>query len=57
MRCDPGQFVADQNIVDKFEKLVRHVPPEKQMRGLRDAVLDLERFDDTTHMGRLMALH
>jgi aconitate decarboxylase len=49
------QFVADQDIVEKFEKLVRHVLPEKQMRELRDAVLDLEHVGDTAQLGRLMA--
>jgi 2-methylcitrate dehydratase PrpD len=49
--------LADQDIVGKFEKLVCHVLPEKQMRELKDAVLNLERLDDTAHLGRLMVRH
>ena len=35
------QFVDGRDIVEKFEKLARHVLPEQQMQKLRDAVLGL----------------
>ena len=48
-------FLTDRDIVDKFEKLVRHALPEKQMQELRDTVLDLESLKDTARLGRLLA--
>jgi aconitate decarboxylase len=48
-------FLTDRDIVDKFEKLVRHALPEKQMQELRDTVLDLENLKDTARLGRLLA--
>ncbi len=48
-------FLTDKDIVDKFEKLVRHALPEKQMQELRDTVLDLENVKDTARLGRLLA--
>jgi len=48
-------FLTDKDIVDKFEKLVRHALPEKQMQELRDTVLDLENLKDTARLGRLLA--
>jgi aconitate decarboxylase len=49
--------LADEDIVGKFEKLVCHVLPEKQMQELRDAVLNLESLDDAALLGRLMVRH
>lgn len=50
------QFVDDRDLVEKFEKLVRHVLPEQQMQKLRDAVLGLEQFADTAQLERLLTL-
>lgn len=54
-RGSEKKFAADADIIAKFEKLVRHVLPEKQMHELRDAVLNLDRLDNAARIGELLA--
>jgi hypothetical protein len=42
--------------VDKFEKLVKHVFPMTQVEQIRDAVLGLEKLDDTAKLAKLLTV-
>ena len=55
-RGSEKRFAPQADIVAKFEKIVRHVLPESQMRALRDAVLDLENLKDAASLGDLLRL-
>lgn len=48
-------LLTEQNVIDKFEKLVRNLLPKARMRELRDAVLSLEKLDDAARLANLMA--
>ncbi|GAA5232374.1 MmgE/PrpD family protein [Verticiella sediminum] len=54
-RGSEKRFAPAADIVAKYEKLVRHVLPTRQMDALREAVLDLERLDDAVRLGPLLA--
>ncbi len=54
-RGSEKKFAADKDIVDKYNKLVRHVLPDAQREELCEAVLNLEKLEDTSRLARLMA--
>ena len=53
-RGSETKFASEAQVVDKFEKLVRHVFPMSQVDQIRDAVLGLEKIDDAAKLARLM---
>ncbi|RPI45359.1 MAG: MmgE/PrpD family protein, partial [Betaproteobacteria bacterium] len=56
-RGSEHRFASQADVVEKFEKLARHVFPARQVEDLRDAVLALEKLDDASRIARLLARH
>ena len=54
-RGSEHKFATEGEVVEKFEKLARHVFPARQVKALRDAVLGLERLDDSSALAALLA--
>jgi len=54
-RGNEHNFASEQDIIEKFEKLVRHVLPAGQTEQLRDWVLNLEKQDDARELAQLLA--
>jgi 2-methylcitrate dehydratase PrpD len=54
-RGSEKKFSSDAEIIEKFDKLVRHVMPVSQMNELKDMVLNLEKFDDMSKLAKLLA--
>jgi 2-methylcitrate dehydratase PrpD len=48
-------FATEGEVVQKFEKLAKHVLPIAQVEQLRDAVLNLDKMSDVAHLSRLLA--
>lgn len=48
------KFASEADVVDKFEKLVKHVFPEKQVAAIRDTILGLENVDDASKLAKLL---
>jgi 2-methylcitrate dehydratase PrpD len=48
------KFASDAEVVGKFEKLAKHVFPEKQVAEVRDTVLNMEGADDASKLARLL---
>jgi 2-methylcitrate dehydratase PrpD len=55
-RGSEKRFAPDSDIVEKFEKLARHVLPAAQMHELRDTVLSLDKLDDAARLGQLLSV-
>jgi len=53
-RGSESRFASEADIVGKFEKLVKHVFPAKQVEQIRDAVLGLDRLDDAAKLAKLL---
>jgi aconitate decarboxylase len=53
-RANEHNFPPEQVVLDKFEKLTRHLLPQKQRNELRDAVLGLEKLDDAMRLATLL---
>ena len=53
-RGSESKFATEAQVVEKFEKLVRHVFPEKQVAAIRDAVLGLDKLDDASKLAKLL---
>jgi 2-methylcitrate dehydratase PrpD len=53
-RANEHNFPPEQAVLEKFEKLTRHLLPQKQRRELRDAVLGLEQLDDAARLATLL---
>jgi 2-methylcitrate dehydratase PrpD len=49
------RFASDADVVEKFEKLARHVIPARQVAAIRDAVLNLETLPDSNKLAQLLA--
>lgn len=48
-------FASEAEVVEKFEKLAMHVLPRPQVEKLRDAMLGVEKLQDTTQLTCLLA--
>ena len=48
------RFASEAEVVDKFEKLVKHVFPRAQVEQIRDAVLGIDKLDDATKLAKLL---
>jgi 2-methylcitrate dehydratase PrpD len=48
------KFASEADVVDKFEKLVKHVFPDSQVAAIRDTILGLENVDDAAKLARLL---
>jgi 2-methylcitrate dehydratase PrpD len=55
-RGSEEKFATDEDIVNKFEKLLKHIFPAQQVAAIRDCVLDLDKLDDTSKLTKLLAL-
>ncbi|MCC6532919.1 MAG: MmgE/PrpD family protein [Burkholderiales bacterium] len=53
-RGSEHKFASEADVVEKFEKLARHVFPNQQVEALRDAVLGLDKLDDAAGIARLL---
>jgi hypothetical protein len=53
-RGSESRFASEADIVGKFEKLVKHVFPAKQVEQIRDAVLGLDKLDDAARLAKLL---
>lgn len=53
-RGSETKFASEADVVGKFEKLVKHVFPEKQVSAIRDTVLGLEKIDDASKLAKLL---
>lgn len=53
-RGSETKFATEAQVVDKFEKLVKHVFPMQQVAAIRDAVLGLEKLDDAATLAKLL---
>lgn len=53
-RGSETKFASEADIVEKFEKLARHVFPAQQVGAIRDSVLGLERLDDASRLAKLL---
>jgi 2-methylcitrate dehydratase PrpD len=54
-RGSDENFASPAEIIDKFEKLAVHAPPEQRVGELRDAVLGLEDLPDAAQLVALMS--
>jgi len=54
-RGSEQRFASDVDVVEKFEKLARHVIPARQVAAIRDAVLNLETLPDSNKLAQLLA--
>ena len=54
-RGSEQKFATEAEVVEKFEKLARHVLAARQVEALRDAVLGLEKLEDSTALAQLLA--
>jgi aconitate decarboxylase len=55
-RGSETRFASQADVVEKFEKLVIHVFPRKQVEAIRDTVLGLEKLDDAAKLAKLLTL-
>jgi len=55
-RGNEQNFASEADVVEKFEKLARHVLPRTKVEQLRDAMLSLEKLQDAATLPELMAL-
>ena len=53
-RGSETKFATEAQVVDKFEKLVKHVFPMSQVEQIRDTILGLEKLDDAAKLAKLM---
>ena len=53
-RGSETRFASEADVVDKFEKLVKHVFPNRQVEAIRDAVLGLDKLDDASKLAKLL---
>ncbi|MGZ5165637.1 MAG: MmgE/PrpD family protein [Burkholderiales bacterium] len=53
-RGSETRFASEADVVNKFEKLVKHVLPEQQVSALRDAVLGLDKIKDASELAKLL---
>jgi 2-methylcitrate dehydratase PrpD len=53
-RGSEQRFASKADVVEKFEKLARHVLPAGQVAATRDAVLKLETLPDLSRLARLL---
>jgi 2-methylcitrate dehydratase PrpD len=53
-RGSETKFATEAQVVDKFQKLVKHVFPENQVAAIRDAVLGLDKLDDASKLAKLL---
>lgn len=53
-RGSETRFASEAEVVEKFEKLVKHVFPMPQVHAIRDAVLGLEKLDDASRLAKLL---
>lgn len=53
-RGSETRFASEAEVVEKFEKLVKHVFPANQVSAIRDAVLGLEKLDDAAKLAKLL---
>lgn len=53
-RGSETRFASEAEVVEKFEKLVKHVFPGQQVAAIRDAVLGLEKLEDAAALANLL---
>jgi 2-methylcitrate dehydratase PrpD len=53
-RGSETRFASEAEVVDKFEKLVKHVFPMQQVGEIRDTILNLEKLDDSSKLAKLL---
>ena len=53
-RGSETRFASESEIVGKFEKLVKHVLPAKQVEEIRDMVLGLDKLDDAARLAKAL---
>ncbi|MPZ45596.1 MAG: MmgE/PrpD family protein [Betaproteobacteria bacterium] len=53
-RGSESRFASDAEIIEKFEKLVKHVLPQKQVAEIRDTILGMEQMDDAAKLAKLL---
>jgi 2-methylcitrate dehydratase PrpD len=53
-RGSEERFASRDDVVEKFEKLARHVVPTAQVASIRDAVLNLEKLPDASKLAQLL---
>ncbi len=54
-RGSETKFASEADVVGKFENLVKHVFPTPQVEAIRDAVLGLDKLDDSSKLAKLLA--
>ena len=53
-RGSETKFATEAQVVEKFDKLVKHVFPMSQVEQIRDTILGLEKLDDAVKLAKLM---
>jgi 2-methylcitrate dehydratase PrpD len=53
-RGSETKFASEADVVEKFEKLVKHVFPMQQVAAIRDAILGLDKLDDASQLAKLL---
>jgi 2-methylcitrate dehydratase PrpD len=53
-RGSETKFASEAEVVEKFEKLVKHVFPARQVAEIRDTVLGLDKLDDAAKLAKLL---
>lgn len=53
-RGSETRFASEADVVRKFENLVKHVFPDKQVAAIRDTVLGLDKLDDAAKLAKLL---
>src|SRR5262249_56546875 len=53
-RGSETRFATEAVVVEKFEKLVKHVFPMSQVGQIRDTILGLDKLDDASKLAALL---
>ena len=53
-RGSEKKFASEADVVEKFEKLARHALPGKQIKALKEAVLNMDDLKDAMEIPRLL---
>lgn len=53
-RGSETKFATEAEVVEKFEKLAKHVFPMQQAHAIRDSVLGLDQLDDASKLAKLL---
>jgi len=53
-RGSESRFASDADIIRKFEKLAKHVFPERQVADIRDTILGIDKIDDASKLAKVL---